>query len=324
MDREQIVQMLARSGKCVSGEEISRAFGVTRAAVWKEMEALRQAGFPIQSVPRQGYRLTGAPPGLCGGYISGLLPAGNLFAGKVLVEDKVDSTNTRLKAMAAQGAPTGTALLAEEQTGGRGTRGRSFQSPRGDGLYLSVLLRPQADMAELLTLTGWAAVAVRGGIERACGAPCGIKWLNDVYLDGRKLVGILTELSFMGESGEVDYVVIGIGVNVNQSAETFARQGLGEIAVSLAGAGYPVERNRLAAALLLELSRLSEVFPRERAAYLEEYRRHCITPGRAVCFEEDGGTVHGMARGIDDGFALLVEGEDGRTRRVFSGTVRME
>lgn len=324
MDREQIVEMLARADGCVSGEEMSRAFGVTRAAVWKEIEALRQEGFPIQSAPRQGYRLTGAPPELCAGYISGLLPAGNFFAGKVRVEDKVDSTNTRLKALAAEGAAAGTALLAEEQTGGRGTRGRSFASPRGDGLYLSVLLRPKAPMRELLTLTGWAAVAVREGIEAVCGAPCRIKWLNDVYLNGRKLVGILTELSFLGESGEPDYVVIGIGVNVNQTRETFEAQGLGDIAASLAGEGCPAERNRLAAALLRELSDMVEAFPQERAEYLERYRRYCITPGRAVRFEEDGQTLRGTARGIGDAFSLLVEGEDGRTRSIISGTVSME
>jgi len=324
MDKDQIVEMLARGPGCVSGEEISRAFGVTRAAVWKEIEALRQEGFPIESTPRLGYRLAGPPPGLCAGYISGLLLAGNLFAGKIRVEDCVDSTNTRLKALAAEGAPAGSALLAEEQSGGRGTRGRSFQSPRGDGLYLSVLLRPKAPLADLLTLTGWAAVAVREGIDRACGAPCQIKWLNDVFLNGRKLVGILTELAFLGESGEPDYVVIGIGVNVNQSHKTFEAQGLGDIAASLAGEGFPVERNRLAAALLDELSRLVEAFPQERELYLGQYRKYCFTPGHAVRFEEDGQTLHGKARGIDDRFALLVDGPDGHTRRIFSGTVSME
>lgn len=324
MDRERIVEMLARGPGCVSGEEMSRALGVTRAAVWKEIETLRQAGFPIESAPRQGYRLTGAPPGLSAGYISALLPAGSLFAGKVRVEDCVDSTNTRLKALAAEGAEAGTTLLAEEQTGGRGTRGRSFQSPRGDGLYLSVLLRPKAPMAELLTLTGWAAVAVREGIERVCGAPCEIKWLNDVYLNGRKLVGILTELSFLGESGEPDYVVTGIGVNVSQTREAFEAQGLGNIAASLAGEGYPVERNRLAAALLGELTHLVQAFPQGREDYLARYREHCLTPGQAVRFEEDGQALRGTARGIDDSFALLVDGPDGRTRRIFSGTVKME
>lgn len=155
MERDQIISLLARSGGHVSGEEMSRALGVTRAAVWKEIDALRRAGWPIESAPRRGYRLSGPPPVLSAPYICAQLNQDNLFAGKVRVEPLVDSTNTRLKAEAA-GLPTGCVLLAEEQSGGRGTHGRSFQSPKGDGLYLSVLLRPRLTrLQDLLTLTGW-------------------------------------------------------------------------------------------------------------------------------------------------------------------------
>ena len=122
MEREQVAALLAGAEGYLSGEEMSRALGVTRAAVWKEIEALREAGWPIQSSTRKGYRLAGPPPVLSAAYISAMLPPGNLFAGKVLVEPLVDSTNTRLKTMAAAGAPTGAALLAEEQSGGRGAR----------------------------------------------------------------------------------------------------------------------------------------------------------------------------------------------------------
>ena len=166
MDKNQVAALLAGAGGRVSGEEMSRALGVTRAAVWKEMEALRREGWPIESSPRKGYRLAGPPPALSGAYISAQLPPDSLFSGKVLVEPVVDSTNTRLKAMAAAGAPEGTALIAEEQTGGRGTHGRSFQSPRGDGLYLSVLLRPRGvRLEDLLTLTGWVGAAARQAVE---------------------------------------------------------------------------------------------------------------------------------------------------------------
>jgi len=198
MDKNQVAALLAGAGGRVSGEEMSRALGVTRAAVWKEMEALRREGWPIESSPRKGYRLAGPPPALSGAYISAQLPPDSLFSGKVLVEPVVDSTNTRLKAR-AHSAPTGSVLLAEEQSGGRGTHGRSFQSPRGDGLYLSVLLRPRGvRLEDLLTLTGWVGAAARRAVERACGAPARIKWLNDLYLNRKKLCGILTELSFLG------------------------------------------------------------------------------------------------------------------------------
>lgn len=323
MVREEIVTLLARTGDCLSGEEMSRRLGVTRAAVWKEITALRERGWPIRSIPRRGYQLEGAPPALSGEYISALLPEDSLFSGKIKVEDCVDSTNTRLKALAAEGAREGVVLLAEEQTGGRGTHGRSFQSPRGDGLYLSVLLRPRVGLADLLTLTGWVAVAVREGIERACGAPVRIKWLNDIYLGGRKLVGILTELSLTGESAEPDFVVVGVGVNVNQTAETFRKQGLAGIAASLAGEGFPAERCHLAACILSALEKMYRAFPHEREAYLEEYRRCCLTLGRRVAFQEDGGDRVGTAAGIDDSFALVISCPGGEERRITSGTAAL-
>lgn len=246
----------------------------------------------------------------------------NLFAGKIRVEPLVDSTNTWLKHRAAS-LPTGTALLAEEQSGGRGTHGRSFHSPKGDGLYLSVLIRPRVGLADLLTLTGWVAVAAREGAAKASGAPVEIKWLNDLYLNGRKLCGILTEFTLLAESGEPDYVVVGMGVNMNQTAETFRAQGLEDIAASLAGEGYPVERNHLAVCLLEELDQLVRDFPAKRADYLDRYRAHCITLGRQVSFDGEGTLQTGTVTGVNDDFALQVAGDDGREHVVSSGTVKV-
>ena len=324
MDKNQVAALLAGAGGRVSGEEMSRALGVTRAAVWKEMEALRREGWPIESSPRKGYRLAGPPPALSGAYISAQLPPDSLFSGKVLVEPVVDSTNTRLKAMAAAGAPEGTALIAEEQTGGRGTHGRSFQSPRGDGLYLSVLLRPRGvRLEDLLTLTGWVGAAARRAVERACGAPARIKWLNDLYLNGKKLCGILTEFTLLAESGEPDYVVVGMGVNMRQTAQTFQAQGLGDIATSLALEGWPVEQNHLAVCLLEALDQLVRDFPQKRADYLERYRAHCVTLGRRVSFDGEGTLQTGTVTGVDEAFALVVAGDDGNRHIVSSGTVKM-
>ena len=322
MDREQIVSLLAGEEGHLSGEEMSRTLGVTRAAVWKEIEALRREGWPIESSTRKGYQLSGPPPELSAAYINARLPKDSLFAGKVRVESVVDSTNTRLKAQAAS-LPDGAVLIAQEQTGGRGTHGRSFQSPRGDGLYLSALLRPRGLLSELFTLTGWVAVCARNGVEKACGAPVEIKWLNDLYLNGRKLCGILTELAFLGESAEPDYVVVGMGINMNQTAETFRAQGLEGVAASLAGEGFPVERNHLAACLLRALDEMVRDFPGKRADYLERYRARCLTVGRRVSFETESGVLTGTAAGIDDRFGLQVAGDDGRDYTVSSGTVKM-
>ncbi len=322
MERDRVAALLAKSQGYLSGEEMSRALGVTRAAVWKEIESLRGAGWPIQSSTRKGYQLAGPPPALSAPYISAKLSGGNMFAGNVIVEPLVDSTNTRLKAMAAS-TPTGSALLAEEQSGGRGTHGRSFQSPKGDGLYLSVLIRPHVGVADLLTLTGWVGVAAREAVERASGAPVDIKWLNDLYLNGKKLCGILTEFALLAESGEPDYVVIGMGVNMRQTAQTFQAQGLGDIATSLALEGWPVEQNHLAVCLLEALDKLNREFPAKRADYLERYRAHCVTLGRRVSFDGEGTLQTGTVTGVDEAFALVVAGDDGNRHIVSSGTVKM-
>ena len=322
MERDRVAALLAQSQGYLSGEEMSRALGVTRAAVWKEIESLRGAGWPIRSSTRKGYQLAGPPPALSAPYISAKLSGGNMFAGNVIVEPLVDSTNTRLKAMAAS-TPTGSALLAEEQSGGRGTHGRSFQSPRGEGLYLSVLIRPHVGITDLLTLTGWVGVAAREAVERASGAPVDIKWLNDLYLNGKKLCGILTEFALLAESGEPDYVVVGMGVNMNQTLDTFQAQGLGDIATSLALEGWPVEPNHLAVCLLEALDQLVRDFPQKRANYLERYRAHCVTLGRRVSFDGEGTLQTGTVTGVDEAFALVVAGDDGTEHVVSSGTVRM-
>ena len=321
MDRNQIAALLAGAGGRVSGEEMSRALGVTRAAVWKEMEALRREGWPIESSPRKGYRLAGPPPALSGAYISAQLPPDSLFSGKVLVEPVVDSTNTRLKAMAAAGAPEGTALIAEEQTGGRGTHGRSFQSPRGTGLYLSALFRPELEPARVGDFTAWVAVAVCDGIEACCGVRPQIKWTNDIVLEGKKLVGILTELGLESETNTLDYMVTGIGVNVNQSPEDFSPE-IRDMATSLSQIlGRPVRRAELAAQIVLALDRMYAGYPEDRAEYLAKYRADCITTGHQVQLITPTARRQAFALEIDDDFNLVVELYNGKRETVSAGEV---
>lgn len=245
-----------------------------------------------------------------------LLPPDSLFRGNLLCSDTVDSTNTRLKLLAEQGAKEGTVLLAKGQTAGRGTRGRSFSSPAGKGLYLSLLLRPQLPLSDLLTLTARTAVAVRDGIEAACGAPAAIKWLNDIHLNGRKVCGILTEL---GDG----FVVVGMGINVSQTAADFRAEGLGSIAASLAEEGYPVSREELAAAVLSAMENMYRTFPKGREGALSLYRTHCTTVGRKVSFSDGGETRTGTAVGIDGDFSLVVEDSCGRRHPVSAGTVTL-
>ena len=319
MNQDQLIALLAQSPGYVSGQEMSQTLGVTRGAIWKELSQLRAQGWPISSSTRLGYRLDGPPPQLSAPYLEGRL-SGTISSGHIHVFDRLDSTNTQLKAMAAQGAPYGTVVAALEQTSGRGTRGRTFASPPG-GLYLSLLLRPQVQLSELFSLTGWVAVAVRQAVETACGAPARIKWLNDIYLNNRKLCGILTELSLLGESSEPDYVVIGVGINLSQTAQTFHDLGLDGIATSLALEGYEVEPNHMALTLLQELHTMAQHFPRHHEEYLHQYRSHYLTLHQPVEVETGKETYQAVAQAILPDFSLEVTDQQGFTHPVSSGRV---
>lgn len=231
----------------------------------------------------------------------------------------VDSTNTYLKARADQGAPHGLVVTAEVQFGGRGRQNRGFQSPEGKGLYLSVLLRPEATIAQAGELTAWVAVAAARAVEEACGLAPDIKWVNDLQIQGRKLCGVLCEMNIV--EGELDYVVAGIGINVSQTPEDFSKE-VAPLATSLAQwTQIPPSRTGLARALIGELDRMCAAFPGGREEYLAEYRARCVTPGQEVWILTPGGTRRGRAVGIDDQFRLEVDFGRGRVEALSSGEV---
>ena len=233
----------------------------------------------------------------------------------------MDSTNNEVKRRALAGAADGLAVVAEQQTGGRGRRGRSFVSPAGQGLYLSVLLRPRCPLEEVSALTAWTAVAVCNAVERVCGVRPGIKWPNDVILDGRKLCGILTELELEAETAALRHVVVGVGINLTQTAADFGPE-VAPVAVSLAQAlGRAPRRAEMAAAVLVALDELYAAFPAERAAWLERYRADCLTLGRTVRLLRAGGEEEAFAEAVDDAFALVVRRADGSREAVSSGEV---
>ena len=318
MTKEEILTLLEGAEGPVSGSEMSRRLGVTRAAVWKGVEALRKEGYVIESAPNRGYRLLTGPDRLRAGALAG---AGTLVGAALECLDTVDSTNTYLKNRAAQGAPHGLVVTAEEQTGGRGRLGRSFQSPRGQGLYLSALLRPDVPPAQAVGMTAWVAVAVCRAIEGLTGLRPAIKWTNDILLGEKKLCGILTEMGVEGESGALQYVIPGIGINVSQQPEDFPPE-VAAIATSLAQhMEKPPSRVALARALIGELDRMLADFPGQKERYLEEYRRRCTTTGRRVRVLSPGRERLGFARAIDGDFCLVVEFEDGTVEAVSGGEV---
>ncbi len=235
--------------------------------------------------------------------------------------EETDSTNDRLKVMARQGAPHGTVLIADRQSGGHGRMGRSFHSPGGVGIYFSILLRPQCNPGELMHLTCATAVAMCDAVEAATGFRPGIKWTNDLVSGKRKLGGILTELG-LSARGSVDYAIIGIGINCCQKEADFAPD-IRNIAASLSMVtGKEIDRARVAAAMMNSLHQMDEILLTDKAAILDRYRHNCITIGQEVSLLRVGEEVrHGKAVGMDDEGALIVQFTDGHTEAVNSGEV---
>lgn len=316
--KETILLLLKNAVAPLSGEAISRRLGVTRAAVWKAVDRLRKEGCRIDATPNLGYRLVFAPDTLSAPRIAAYLPE-HPWREHIHVLPEVDSTNSYLKRLGAQGAPDGTSVIALHQTAGRGRRGRSFYSPEGEGLYLSVLLRPQAKPEALMHLTAMAAVAASRAIETVCGRRPGIKWTNDLILGTRKVAGILTELSVVAETMETDYVVVGIGINCAQTA--FPEE-LREIATSLQmERGKAPDRCALAAALLREFSRMESALLSEKAEWLHEFTAYCVTLGCEIRVLRADGERVAHADGIGPCAELLVTYPDGTREAVSSGEV---
>ena len=234
--------------------------------------------------------------------------------------DSIDSTNTRARELAKQGAPHGTVLIADHQTGGRGRRGRSFHSPAGVGIYMSVILRPNCAPQELMHLTCAAAVAMCDAVEASAGFRPGIKWTNDLVCGKRKIAGVLTELGFTNQ-GMVDFAVIGIGINCCQQESDFPEDICG-IAGSLESvSGHTINRAGVAAAMMDALYRMDAQLLEEKSQILAQYRLDCMTLGKDISLVRGEEVRHGRAMDIDAEGALIVQFADGNTETVNSGEV---
>ena len=322
MSREKVYQLLlARAGDYISGEEISRQVGISRAAVWKAVDSLRKAGYIIDARTGLGYALMERPDALSEREVRDALERIGCRVDNLHCLEEVDSTNSYLKRLALEGAPDGTVAVADYQSSGRGRTTRRFLSPRGKGVYLSILLRPALAPAKLLPVTALAAVAMCDAIENTCGLRPQIKWTNDLVIGNRKMTGILTEMALEGETGMVQSLVIGAGINVHQQPEDFSPE-VAAMATSLAQVlGYPIARARLAAEMVAALQRLAADLGGSLERYLDAYRRDCLTLGREVqlLWDERRETV--FAEDIDDQFGLVVRYPDGHRETVRSGEV---
>ncbi len=232
----------------------------------------------------------------------------------------IGSTNDHIRALAKSGAPHGTVVIADHQTGGHGRRGRSFHSPEGVGVYLSILLRPQCAPTELMHLTCATAVAMCEAVEKAAGFLPGIKWTNDLVSGKRKLGGILTELGFTPQ-GKLDYAIIGVGINVRQQPGDFPED-IRDMAGSLSMiAGKDLPQAKVAAAMMDSLHTMSENLLTGKAAMLDAYKENCITLNQDVVLVRADEKRYGHAVDIDEEGALIVQFADGHREAVNSGEV---
>ena len=294
-----------------SGEKLAAAIGVSRNAVWKAVNALRAEGYDIAAVTNKGYALTQENDLLSCAGIERFLPAGHPFA--LTVRKQVDSTNAEARRRVLEGAPEGTVVVAEGQSAGRGRRGKAFFSPAETGVYLSVVLRPAlaADRAQYLTCA--AAVACAQAIERVVGRQASIKWVNDIYCDGRKVAGILTEGSVDTESGCFEHAVLGIGVNVKPPVGGFPAS-LSGTAGALFDDGGRAVRNQLVAEVLRRFWDLYDRLP--DCGFYDEYRRRCFLLGQPIVVTQGGSRLRGRAIDLTQDFKLVIEFPD-KTRRAF-------
>ncbi len=315
--RTAILELLKQNlGQYVSGEEISHNLNVSRTAVWKHIRALKQSGYDIEAHSRLGYALRQTTDRLLPAEIKAQLTS-TVLGQEIHYFGEVDSTNNEAKKLAANGCPEGTIVVAETQATGRGRLARGWFSPFGKGIWLSVVLRPPFGPMDAAKCTLMAAVGVNRALNRVTGAGCGIKWPNDILWKGRKIVGILTEMS--AEMDAINYVVIGMGINVN--IEEFPSD-IAATATSLSIAtGHPVSRIKLVTAILSELENVYMLVKESGfAPILSAWREESITLGQQVnvCGFESRFT--GMAVDIDADGALLVRTPQG-IERVLAGDV---
>ena len=320
--KEKLLALLEDSkGTFFSGEEIARTLQVSRAAVWKAVNALREDGYTIDAVTNKGYRLSPDSDILSPQGIRRFLKPEYRDL-DLTVLPTAPSTNALVREKANQGRPEGCVIIACEQTDGRGRYGRQFFSPVDSGVYLSLLLRPTAYSPQQATcLTAAAAAAMCQAIEAVTGQQPGIKWVNDIFLHGKKVCGILTEAAVGLETGTLNYMVLGAGVNLYPPAEGFPEE-IQSTAGSVLEHSCPEAKNRLVGEFL---NRFWDFYSHpECRAYLEDYRARSLAIGRRVTVLSNGQAVSAYAYGIDDDFRLLVRYENGDTEALSYGEIRIQ
>ena len=313
--KEKILDYLKKEQEYLSGDEISGRLGISRQGLWKHIQDLKDLGYDIVAVPHLGYRLLSSPDRLFALETTHGLNT-KFIAKKIHYFDYLASTMDLAMQLGIQAAPHGTVVLAESQTKGRGRLGRSWFSPKYKGIYMSLILRPNISPSASSVLTLLSAVSICEAVKTVTGLDAQIKWPNDVFIANKKIAGILTEMN--SEVDKVNFVVIGIGLNVNNDKKSLIAQ-----ATSLKEqAGQPVNRVALLQELLRGIENNYSLLEDKGAqAIIDKWRNFSLTLGRRVKIYYQDKHIEGQAVDIDRDGALLIRKDSGLTQKVFSGDV---
>lgn len=318
--KQHVLSVLEENkGKNVSGAKLANELSISRNAVWKAIKSLQEEGYSITAVTNKGYSLSDQNDILSIQSISPYLE-GKSRDLRLEIQKSVTSTNTLLKELASQGESEGKVLIAETQTKGRGRLGRTFYSPEKTGIYMSILLRPKLTVEDSLYITTSTALAVAKAIEKVADCEAKIKWVNDIYCNGKKVCGILTEAGIDFEGGGLEYAVVGIGINVTSPQEGFPEE-LRNIATSIFD--EKMYSSNMRSQLVAEiLNGFWEYYDNiSKKTFLEEYRNRSLLLGKEIDIISGAKTQRALALDIDNNARLVVKLPDGEIRTLSSGEV---
>ena len=317
--KEKILRMLKETEGYVSGQEICELLGVSRTAVWKNINQLKEEGYEIEAVQNRGYILKQTADSLSEFEIKSEINGCEWFAGDIYFYDEIGSTNDECKKLAEEGAKHGTLVVAEKQTKGKGRRGRSWESPKGTGIWMTLLLRPDIEPYNSSGLTLVTAMAINKAVQEITGLDAKIKWPNDIVVNGKKVTGILTEMSAQLEM--INYIVIGIGINVN--TEEFS-QDIAKTASSLKiESGKTIKRSSIIALFgkYFEQYYAKYIKTQDMSLLIDEYNKELINVDRQIKVLSKENSYTGIAKGINRHGELIVETENKELKNVVAGEV---
>ncbi|NLI60580.1 MAG: biotin--[acetyl-CoA-carboxylase] ligase [Clostridiales bacterium] len=319
--RDKILEILMNnSNDFLSGEVISTQLGITRAAVWKHIKSLQGEGFEIESKSRLGYRLMAIPESLDQVTLREAIKT-KVMGKNLEVHQTIDSTNNRARDLALEGADEGTLVISETQSMGRGRLGRDWISPKGKGIWMSLILKPDLPPDQAPRITAIVAVALRKALNKATGLDVGIKWPNDIIINAKKVCGILTEIQ--ADIDRIHYLVVGIGINVNMLADDFPPE-IASTATSLRIAMNAwLDRRWIIALVMEEIEDIYLKYTKNKdfRRLLDQYREYSVTLNKSVRVIGRDMNFEGFALDFDTDGSLLVKREDGSITKVLSGDV---